>query len=107
MLLNTQIEELSCDMKQEGLKDIMSRSEDIMTKKGIIGFISSTVDEIMSEVQKNIEMSTDIKVNVKTVKMNKETNKINKEIELLRGGNNKMKNDLNDVQGRSDKAKEK
>lgn len=107
MLLNTQIEELSCDMKQEGLKDIMSRSEDIMTKKGIIGFISSTVDEIMSEVQKNIEMSTDIKVNVKTVKMNKETNKINKEIELLRGGNNKMKNDLNDVQGKSDKAKEK
>ena len=78
-----------------------------MTKKGIIGFISSTVDEIMSEVQKNIEMSTDIKVNVKTVKMNKETNKINKEIELLRGGNNKMKNDLNDVQGKSDKAKEK
>lgn len=53
VLLNTQMEELSGDMKQirENVTDLMNKSQDMMTKNDMKAFIKSTVEEIMNEME--------------------------------------------------------
>ena len=67
VLLNTQMEELSGDMKQirQNVTDLMNKSQDMMTKNDMKAFIKSTLEEIMNEINKNIELTIDLKLEEK------------------------------------------
>ena len=92
VLLNTQMEELSGDMKQirQNVTDLMNKSQDMMTKNDMKAFIKSTLDEIMNEINKNIELTIDLKLEEKTKQKKRE-------MEALREENNKLKQDLTNV----------
>ena len=95
-LLTTHMEELTGDMKQirDNMNNLMKKSDDMMTKADMKALIKTTIDEIMTEINKNIEVTIDIKINEKTDTMKKEIEQLNKDIESLRSENNKMKKDL-------------
>ena len=63
VLLNIQMEELSGDMKQirQNVTDLINKSQDMMTKNDMKAFIKRTVEEIMNEINKNIELTIDLK----------------------------------------------
>ena len=73
-LLSTHMDELSTDMKQikDNISDLMKKSDDMMTKADMKTFIKSTVEEIMTEIYKTIEVTIDIKVKEKN-RNNEET----------------------------------
>lgn len=99
MLLNTHMDELSGDMKQirENLNGLMKKSDEMMTKEDMKAFIKSTVEEIMTEINKNMEVTIDIKVKEKTDAMNNDIKQLNKELESIRSENNKLKSDLSNA----------
>ena len=100
VLLITHMDELSGEMKviRENINGLMKKTDEMMTKADMKAFIKSTVEEIMTEINKNIEMTIDIKVKEKTDAMKNDIKDLNKELETLRNENNKLKKDLNDAQ---------
>ena len=105
-LLSTHMEELTADMKQikDNMSDLMKKSDDMMTKNDMKTFIKSTVEEIMTEIYKSIEVTLEIKVKEKTDKMTKELEQLNKDIESLRSENNKLKSDLNEAKKQNEET---
>lgn len=78
-----------------------------MTNDEAKDFIKTTVDEIMTEINKNIEMTLDIKIKEKTVSMKKnETEQLNRDVELLRNENSKLKKDLSEAPKHNTEIKE-
>ena len=71
VLLSHQIEELATDLRAVGssVNDLRAKTEDAMTKSDMKTFIKATVQDIMTEINKNIEVTIDIKVQERTKKM--------------------------------------
>ena len=67
-LLSNHIEELTSDLKElrESVTTLVDKNDDIMTKSDMKTFIKATVEGIMCEINKNIEVTIDIKVQEKT-----------------------------------------
>ena len=98
-LLTTHMEELTGDMKQikDNMNDLMKKSDEMMTKDDMKTFIKATIDEIMTEINKNMEVTIDIKIKEKTDTMAKEIEQLKKEIESVRTENNTLKKDLKEA----------
>ena len=92
VLLNHQMEELAIELKAVGssVNDLKTKTEDVMTKSDMKTFIKATVHDIMNEINKNIEMTIEIKVQEKTKKWREE-------IDMLREENDQLKLKLQDV----------
>ena len=105
-LLSTHMDELSTDMKQikDNISDLMKKSDDMMTKADMKTFIKSTVEEIMTEIYKTVEVTIDIKVKEKTETMKKQIEQLNKEIESVRNENNKLKTDLSEAKKQNEET---
>ena len=105
-LLSTHMDELSTDMKQikDNISDLMKKSDDMMTKADMKTFIKSTVEEIMTEIYKTIEVTIDIKVKEKTETMKKQIEQLNKDIESVRNENNKLKTDLSEAKKQNEET---
>ena len=85
-LLSHQIEELAVDLKalRISVNDINTKTEDVMTKSDMRTFIKATVEDIMMEINKNIEMTIDVKVRERTKKWKDE-------VDMLREENDQLK----------------
>ena len=59
VLLNSQVEELSGDIKviKDNMDGLMQKSDEMMTKADMKAFIKGTVEEIMIEINKSIEIT--------------------------------------------------
>ena len=81
-LLSNHIEELTSDLKElrESITTIVDKNDDIMTISDMKTFIKATVEGIMCEINKNIEVTIDIKVQEKT-------KHLSSEIQLLKDEN--------------------
>ena len=99
VLLNSQVEEITGDIKliKDNMTGLMTKSDEMMTKADMKAFIRTTVDEIMTEINKNMETTIEIKIKEKTDSMKKDIKQLNKDIELLRNENSKLKKDLNEA----------
>ena len=86
VLLSHQIEELATDLRAVGssVNDLRAKTEDAMTKSDMKTFIKATVQDIMTEINKNIEVTIDIKVQERTKKWQEE-------IDMLRVENDQLK----------------
>ena len=100
VLLSTQVEELSGDIKQikDNMDGLMQKSDEMMTKADMKTFIKGTVEEIMIEINKSIEMTLETKIKEKTTSLKKDVEQLNKEIESLRNENNQLKKDLSEAE---------
>ena len=87
------------DVKQikDSMNDLTKRSDDMMTKADMKTFIKTTIDEIMTEINKNMGVTIDIKIKEKTDTMKKEIEQLNKDIESIRSENIKLKKDLSEA----------
>ena len=85
-LLTTHMEEITGDMKQikDNMNDLVKKSDIMMTKADMKTLNKMTIDEIMIDINKNIEVTIDIKINEKTDTMKKEIEQLNNDIESLR-----------------------
>ena len=106
VLLSTQVEELSGDIKQikDNMDGLMQKSNEMMTKADMKTFIKGTVEEIMIEINKSIEMTIETKIKEKTTSLKKDVEQLNKEIESLRIENNQLKNDLSEAEKKNSEA---
>ena len=86
VLLSHQIEELATELRAVGssVNDLRAKTEDAMTKGDMKTFIKATVQDIMTEINKNIEVTIDIKVQERTKKWQEE-------IDMLREENDQLK----------------
>ena len=100
VLLSTQVEELSGDIKviKDSMTDLIQKSDNMMSKEDMKVFIKGTVEEIMIEIYKTIEMTLESKVKEKTKTLKKDIGQLNKDIETLRNENEKLKKDLTEAQ---------
>ena len=85
VLLSHQMEELATELRAIGssVNDLRAKTEDVMTKNDMKTFIKATVQDIMNEINKNIEVTIDIKVQERTKKWQEE-------IDLLREENDQL-----------------
>ena len=107
-LLTSHMDELAVDVKQikDSMNDLTKRSEDMMTKADMKTFIKTTIDEIMTEINKNMEVTIDIKIKEKTDSMKKEIEQLNKDIESIRSENIKLKKDLSETKKQNEETAE-
>ena len=86
VLLSHQMEELATELRAIGssVNDLRAKTEDAMTKNDMKTFIKATVQDIMNEINKNIEVTIDIKVQERTKKWQEE-------IDMLREENDQLK----------------
>ena len=96
-ILSHQIEEMSTEMKS--LKDTVGI---IMTKDDMKTFIRATVEEVMNEINKGIDIQIEAKVREHSKLLNKNIEDMKKENELLKTENlnlqTKLKNAQNQVE---------
>ena len=83
---------------------LMTKSDEMMTKEDMKAFIRTTVDEIMTEINKNMETTIEIKIKEKTDSMKKDIKQLNKDIELLRNENSKLKKDLSEAEKKNNET---
>lgn len=100
VMLSTQMEEISTDLKElsQNVSTLMNKSETMMTKQDMKTFIATTVEEIMVEINKNIEVTIELKVNEKT-------KKLSDDVKLLQDENNDLKEKLITLQDNHDVTK--
>ena len=100
VLLNTQMEELSGDIKliKNNMDGLMQKSSEMMTKADMKAFIRGTVEEIMIEINKSIELTIETKIKEKTKSLKKDVDQLTKDVESLRNENNKLKKDLSQAE---------
>ena len=96
-LLSHQIEEMSSEVK--GVKDSVSK---IMTKDDMKVFIKSTVEEIMVELYKGLELHIETKLEEHSKSFNKTIEDLKKENELLKIENNSLQTKLKTAQNQVD-----
>ena len=106
VLLSTQVEELSGDIKQikDNMDGLMQKSDEMMTKADMKTFIKGTVEEIMIEINKSIEMTIETKIKEKTTSLKKDVEQLNKEIESLCNENNQLKKDLSEAEKKNNET---
>ena len=100
VLLSSQMEHITEELKQmnNNVNGLKKKTEEMMTKTDMKDFIKSTVEEIMIEINKNIEVTMEIKITEKTDSMKKEIEQLKRDAESLRKENSKLKKDLGDAQ---------
>ena len=81
VLLSHQIEELAVELKavRTSVSELNTKTEDVITKSDMKTFIKTTVEDVMIEINKNIEMTIDIKVQEKTKKWKEEVDMLREE----------------------------
>ena len=89
VLLSQHIEELSSEMKS--MKDSVSK---MMTKDDMKLFIKTTVEEIMNETNKGIDLQVETKIKEHSKSLNKNIEDLKKENELLRTENHTLQTKL-------------
>ena len=106
VLLNSQVEEITGDIKliKDNMTGLMTKSDEMMTKADMKAFIRTTVDVIMTEINKNMETTIEIKIKEKTDSMKKDIKQLNKDIELLRNENSKLKKDLSEAEKKNNET---
>ena len=77
---------------------LIQKSDTMMSKEDMKAFIKGTVEEIMIEIYKTIEMTLESKVKEKTKTLKKDIDQLTKDIESLRKENDKLKKDLTEAQ---------
>ena len=92
-LLSHHMEDLTQELKTIGqnVNELRDKSQDMMTKADMKAFITATVEDIMSEINKNIELTIDIKVKERT-------KKFREELDMLREENDHLKIKISDIQ---------
>ena len=73
-LLSHHMEDLTQELKTIGqnVNELRDKSQDMMTKADMKSFITATVEDIMAEINKNIELTIDIKVKERTKNLEKD-----------------------------------
>ena len=101
-LLSHQIEEMSSEMKS--LKDSVGK---IMTKDDMKAFIKSTVEEVMNEINKGIDLQIEAKIKEHSKSLNKNIEDLRKENELLKTENNTLQTKLKTAQNQADASEKR
>ena len=99
VLLSQQMEELSSEMK--GIKDGVSK---MMTRDDMKLFIKNTVEEIMNEINKGIDLQIETKIREHSNSLNKSIENLKKENELLRLENKTLQSKVKEAQTQSNTA---
>ena len=96
-LLSHHMEDLTQELKTIGqnVNELGDKSQDMMTKADMKSFITATVEDIMAEINKNIELTIDIKVKERT-------KKFREELDMLREENDHLKIKISDIQKNRD-----
>ena len=91
--LLSHMEDLTQELKTIGqnVNELRDKSQDMMTKADMKSFITATVEDIMAEINKNIELTIDIKVKERT-------KKIREELDMLHEENDHLKIKISDIQ---------
>ena len=96
-LISHQMEDLSSELKE--LKNNVSQ---IMTKDDMKLFIKTTVEEIMNEISKGIELQIETKIEEQSKSLNKTIQDLKKENSLLQTENTNLQSKLKTVQNQID-----
>ena len=96
-LISHQMEDLSSELKE--LKNNVSQ---IMTKDDMKLFIKTTVEEIMNEISKGIELQIETKIEEQSKSLNKTIQDLKKESSLLQTENTNLQSKLKTVQNQID-----
>ena len=91
------MEDLTQELKTIGqnVNELRDKSQDMMTKVDMKSFITATVEDIMAKINKNIELTIDIKVKERT-------KKFREELDMLREENDHLKIKISDIQKKTE-----
>ena len=107
--LLSHMEDLTQELKTIGqnVNELRDKSQDMMTKADMKSFITATVEDIMAEINKNIELTIDIKVKERTKKLEKNWTCYVRKMTILKSKSLIYKKNRDTVQKTSNMALEK
>lgn len=103
VLLNNQMDEISTDIKNltKNMNILMSKSESMMNRDDMRTFIRSTVEGIMREINNNMEVTIEAKVNEKRKHLRDRNKQLTDDIKSLQGENIDLKARLSEAKKRT------